>query len=142
MRQQRRFRFVRERQCWTPLLPTEHREVMVGQKRYVLPTISKGWECQGDHVQTIEKILSKAPAAHFVFEHAIGGRQHAHVGLALARFSKTLVRAIVEKTQKPALSIGREFANFVEEERAAFGLLDFAGDVGDRSCKRAPSMSK
>ena len=62
--------------------------------------------------------------------------------MALARFSKTLVRAIVEKTQKPGLSIGREFANFVEEERAAFGLLDFAGDVGDRSCKRAPSMSK
>ena len=62
--------------------------------------------------------------------------------LPLSRFAEPLVRAVVEKSQQAGLSIRRQVADFVEEQRAAFRLLDLPRDIGDRARERTLPMPK
>ncbi len=58
---------------------------------------------QGDHVETKEQILAEVSGPNLLLDGAVRRGDHAHVGLALFRFSERLVGAVVEKAQEPAL---------------------------------------
>ena len=60
----------------------------------------------------------------------VGGGDDAHVGLDRGAAADGRVFALLQHAQQPGLRLHRHVADLVEEQRAAFGLLEAAGDAG------------
>ena len=82
------------------------------------------------------------PACTSVFELAVGCGNQPDIRLALARLAESFVGPIVEEPQEARLSVGRQVADLVEQQRAALGLLDLARHVGDRPGEGALAMTE
>ena len=81
---------------------------------------------KGNHVQAVEKVLAKISAGNFFFQVFVGRGDHAGVdgnGLVAAHGSEVL---FFERAQNLRLRLQAHVADFVEEERSAVGLQEFA----------------
>ena len=72
------------------------------------------------------EVLAERAFAHALLEVLVRGRDHAHVGLDLLMAADAVEGAVGEHAQQARLQLGRHVADLVEEERAAFGLLEAA----------------
>ena len=70
------------------------------------------------------EILAEAPFAHALLEVLVRGGDHAHIDLDLLVAADAIEGAIREHAQEPRLQLGGHVADFIQEERAAFGLLE------------------
>ncbi len=124
--QHRLFGRLGEAQSGTALFLPEDREIVLREHRHVLETLSQRWQRETHHVEAVEQVLTKPAGTHFRLERTIGGGDEADIRPPLARFPEPLVGLVVEKAQQPRLRIGGQLADFVEEQRPAFGFLHLA----------------
>ena len=82
-------------------------------------------------VQPVEQVLPEPSLGDLGFEILVGGGEHPHVHLDRLRAADAGDDAFLEHPQQLGLRGKRHVADFVEEERAAVGLLELAGAVGE-----------
>ena len=77
------------------------------------------------------QIGAKAPFHHLLAQIAVRRRQHPHIDPQAAVIADALNIAILQHAQQFGLQRQRQFADFVEEQRAVIGHLKFAAAVAD-----------
>ena len=98
----------------------------IHQRKDVFLAIAQRRDEDGDDGEAVVKILAELVFAHRFFQIAIGRRDHAHVDLHVAHAAHAPDDLVFQHAQQLGLQQGREFADFVEEERAAVGHLEQA----------------
>ncbi|MCY1421041.1 hypothetical protein D9M71_366840 [compost metagenome] len=79
---------------------------------------------QGDDIQTIQQVFTKAPIAHHVFKIEVGRSQDTYIGAAGDRVTDPLVFLVLDEAQQLGLQRQWEIADFIKEQSAAIGLID------------------
>ena len=75
------------------------------------------------HIQAEIKVLAKRAVAIFGFEIAIGGGNHAHIHFDLLIAADRADFFFLQHAQQLGLHLLRQFANFIQKNRAAIGRL-------------------
>src|SRR5260370_23797930 len=94
--------------------------------RDVFLAIAQRRDEKRNDVEPVEEILAESSAGNFLLEILVGGRDNANIdaqGLIGADALKTL---LFQDAQNCRLRAQTHVANFVEEQRAAVGFLEFA----------------
>jgi len=92
----------------------------------VLTTVSEWGHLYGDSVETIVEVFAKSAFADGSTYVDVGGSYYSYISFAYLLTSHTYVFARLEYTQKTCLGGERQFAYFVEEERALVGCAEVA----------------
>src|ERR1700722_754463 len=100
---------------------------MLGQRHNILGTLAQRWHTELQLAQAMEKILAEAAIAHGAFEILVGGGDDAYVDFYLAMSAETVEGLTVEHAQQLDLRLQLQFADFVEEQRAAVREFEQAG---------------
>ena len=79
-----------------------------------------------DDRQPVVKVLAESAFPDRALQVAIGGRDHAHIHLHIAHATHAADDLVFEHAQQFGLQQRRQFADFVEEERAAVGHFEQA----------------
>src|SRR6266849_6684445 len=88
------------------------------------PTVAEGGHVQGEHVEPIEEVRAEGAVGDGGVEIAIRGGDHAHVYADGRAPTDPLEFALLQHAEQHDLGLGGEFADLVEEERAAVGQLE------------------
>ena len=105
---------------------------MIRQGRDVLGPFAQRRHRQGQHVQPVEQILAKPALGDGLAQAHIGRGDDADIqadGFAAADAADL---AFLQEAQQVALQVDRHVADFVQEQRAAVGILDLADACGRR----------
>ena len=73
---------------------------------------------QGNHVQTVIKVLTEVPGLHFGFQITVGGRHNAHIHLFAAAAAHTLDFLFLEHAQNLDLKTQLHLADFIQKNGA------------------------
>ena len=109
------------------------------QQRDVLAPFAQRRQTQADHVQAVEQVFTEQSLAHPFFQILVGGGNHAHVGLDRSMAAHAVKLSVGQDPQQAGLQLGRHVTDFVQEQRAAFGLFKPAATPGLGAGKR-PSL--
>ena len=115
-----------------PFLLDEGEEVP-GKIRDVLDALAQGRQAQGHHVEAKEQILAEEALLDQDPQVLVGGSDDPHVGLDGNAAADGGVFALLEDAQKAGLRLHGHVADLVEEQRAAFRLLETAGIARGRA---------
>ena len=102
------------------------------QQRDVLAALAQRRQRDGEDVEPIVEILPEAPLGHGAFEIAVGGRDDADVRVERPSGSHAFERPVLQHAQQLGLHVDAEFADLVQEERAAVRQLEAAGPASRR----------
>ena len=83
-------------------------------------------QAQRHDIEPVIKILAEQALADQLAQVAVGGGDDAHIGLDRRAPADRGVFALLQHAQQPRLRFQRHVADFVQEQRAAFGLLETA----------------
>ena len=90
----------------------------------------------------MKKVLAETTLLDPHFQVLVGRRDHADVGLDRVVAADPIEMPVAQHAQQSRLEVERHVADFVEEERAALGLLEAAAAHGLRAGKCAALMAK
>ncbi len=99
---------------------------MVGQLGNILAPVAQRRDEEGNHVEAVEEIFAEIAAFDLFLQVLVGRRHHAHVYLHVCGGADGLEALLFERAQHLGLRAQAHVADFVEEERAAIGLLKLA----------------
>lgn len=85
---------------------------------------------QRECVQTIEQIGAESPGLDHLCEIAVGGGDDAHVDLDHLAAADALERPLLKHAQQFGLGLGRQLADFIQENGAVVGQLEAAAALG------------
>ena len=91
----------------------------------------------GNHGEAEVQVLAEMPLLDFLLEVLVGRRDHADVDLDRPRRAEALDLAFLQHAQHLGLRLGAHVADFVEEDRAAVGLLELADLLLGRARERS-----
>ena len=94
------------------------------QQRDILAPLAQGRQAQTDDIQPVKQILAEQSLLDPRFEILVGRRDDTYIGLDRLMSADSVKIAVGEHPQQPRLQFLRHVANFVEKQRAAFGLLE------------------
>ncbi len=99
---------------------------VIGQFRDILAAFAQGRQINRNHAQTKVQVFAELLGGDRIFEILVGRGDYAR--LHPERFEAADARelAFLQHAQQLGLQLDRQIADFVEEERAAAGLLDLA----------------
>src|SRR5207302_7777054 len=104
----------------------EHAHEVAGENRYVFVPFAQWRNEEGNHVQTIEQILSKTAARNFVLQVLVrrgdDTNVHAHAGLCANRLEALLL----ESAQNLSLGFERHVADLVQKKGSPVRKLEFS----------------
>ena len=107
---------------------------MRGELREIIQSVSQRRKLNRKHAEPIVQVLPEAPVcAISVRQIAIGGGDDAHVDAARPLLADTLELPFLNRAQQFALELERNFADFVEEQRAAISGLKPPGAITHRA---------
>src|SRR5262249_55370072 len=92
----------------------------------VVFALSQGWYGNREDIQPVIEVLSELSVACELGEVAIGGRDDAHIDLDGPLSSDGINLSRLQRAQQLDLHIKSEFADLVEEQRAAIRFLELA----------------
>ena len=92
----------------------------------VLGTLAQRRNAQRHDVEAIEEIFAEKALLDLRAQIAVRGGDDAHVGLDGRAPADGRILALLQHAQKTRLCLERHVADLVEEQRAAFGLLEAA----------------
>ena len=95
-----------------------------------------------EHAEPVVEILAELAALHRGVQVAVGGGDHADVGVHHARAAEAHELALLEHAQQLGLHRRRHLADLVEEQHAAGGLLDAARLGRDGAGERAALVAE
>jgi hypothetical protein len=99
---------------------------MLGQQRNVVAPLAQRRQAQADHVEAVEQVFAEQALLDPAFQVLVGGGDHPHIGLDRLVAADAVEVAVGQHAQQARLQFGRHVADFVEEQRAALGLLEAA----------------
>ena len=88
------------------------------------------------------QVFAEQAFAHPVLQILMGGGDHAHVGFHRLMSADAVEMPVRQDAQQPGLQIERHVADFIEEQRAALGLLETAAAHGLRAGEGAALMAE
>src|SRR5271166_6066092 len=108
-----------------------------GQHGDVVWALAQRWNAQVKLADAMKQVFAEAAFLHCGFEILIGGGDHTHIHFDLTIASQPVVGLAIEKAQELDLNMSRQFADFVEKERAFIRHFEQAGFAGIRSAEGA-----
>src|SRR5262249_53223175 len=99
---------------------------VIEQERQVVEAFPQRRQLDRIDTETVKQGVAKDALGNERFQGAIGGRNHANVGLDDPIAPPPLEALFLQETQDLGLRQGRHVADLVEEERAAVALLELA----------------
>src|SRR5690348_11055411 len=108
-------------------------EEMFGEKNYVIAAFAQWWNCYGDGRNAEVEILTKCFLRDSGLQVFVRGDKNADVNVDGLRAADALEAAFLENAQQLALDRKRQFADFVEKNRAAMGEFEFADFTRSRA---------
>lgn len=102
-------------------------EKMPGQQEHIAAALPQRGQVQGDDVETVVEVFTKAPGRYFGFQIAVGGRHNAHVHFFAARAAHPLDFLFLQHPQNLYLQAQIHLAYFVQKNRAAVAHFKPAG---------------
>ena len=100
------------------------RHEMVDEQRDVFAARSQRRHHDGQHVETVEKVLAKAHRLHLRSKIAVGRGDDADVDLEIARVADAPNHLVLQYAQELHLEREGQLAYFVEKQRAAVGFFE------------------
>ena len=94
------------------------------ERRNVLDALAQRRQSQPHDVEAVQQVLAEQALAHALLEVLVRRGDDAHRRALRRVAADAVVLAVGEHAQQPHLQVGRHVADFVEEQRAAFGLLE------------------
>ena len=94
------------------------------QSRHVFLALTQRRQAQADHVQAVEQVLAEHAVLDAGFQVLVRRGNHAHIRLHGRMAAHTVEMPVGQHTQQSRLQIERHVADFIEEQRAALGLLE------------------
>ena len=108
----------------------------------VLAAFAQRRQAQRHDIEPVIEILAEQALLNELAQIAIGGGDDAHIGLDRRAPAHGGVFALLQHAQQPRLRFQRHVADFVEEQRAAFGLLEAADAAIGGAGKGAALMAE
>ena len=115
-------RFGRNQADALALFRGKSRQEMPRERRNILRSLAQRRHRNRKHMQAIEQVLAETPGFHVGDQVAVGGRDDAHVDLDRLARADRLDFAFLDGAQQLDLRGRRQFADLVEEQRAARGF--------------------
>ena len=112
------------------------------QQQNVLATVAQCRHLDGNRVQAIVEVFAETSLADGLLHIHIGRRHDAHVGLHHLLTTHADILARLQHTQQPSLRRQRQFAHFVEENRALVGHTEIALALADGTRERTFFVSE
>ena len=100
---------------------------MLDERRQVFAAAAQGRQLHREHHHAMVEVAAERAGLDQLFEIAMGGDHDAHIHGGGLVGADALHLAFFEHAQQLGLHGGGHVADFVEEQRAAMGLLEFAG---------------
>ena len=100
---------------------------MARQRQDVAGALAQRGDGEREDVEAVVQIFAEAPGGHFAGHVAVAGGEHAQVEPDRLFAPHPLHFALLQHAQQLGLQGERHFRDFVEQQRAAVGLLEFAG---------------
>src|SRR5262245_44735746 len=97
---------------------------MADEHRDILPPLAQRRQCEGEDVQPVVEVGTERARVDLPAEVTVGGGDHPHVGAQAARAAGALELALLEHPQQLCLGLERQFADLVEQQRAAVRELE------------------
>ena len=98
---------------------------------------AQGRNLQVDHVEAEQEVLAEFSLAHRVGEVAVRGRDDADVDRHRFAAADAVDHAFLDRAQQFGLQPNVHLGDFVEQQRAAIGFLEFADAARERAGKGA-----
>src|SRR6266850_6388513 len=105
-------------------LPRVAPDEVLHQDRNVFPPLSQRGHLEWEHVESIEEILAEYSLGHRGRQVTIGRRDDAYVDPDPILAAHPIEFPLLEDAQQRDLLVGREFADLVQEDRAAVRQLE------------------
>ena len=109
----------------------EAAEEEAGEQHGVARAFAQRWNAHGDGVQAVEQIVAEAAVGDLFLKVHVGGRDDAHVDRNGGAPADAFDDLFLQETQQLDLERVRQVADFVEEEGAFVGGLDFSNCLLD-----------
>ena len=106
---------------------------VAGEFEDVGRALAQGRQAQVDDVEAVEQILAEGALLDLLGEVAVRGGQHPDVDLHRAGAADPVDHPLLERAQQLGLEPDVHLGDFVEQQRAAVGLLEAADAAGDRA---------
>ena len=117
-------------------------EEMPHQIGDVVAPLAQRRQADRHDIQPEEQILAEEPLPDQLPQILVGRGDDAHVGADRRAPADRRVFALLEHAEEPRLRLHRHVADLVEEERAAFGLLEAAGGARLRAGEGAALVAE
>ena len=115
---------------------------MPRQHEYIFAPLTQGRQAQANHVEAVKQVFPKAAFLDALLQVLVRGGNHAHIGLDGVVATDAVKMPVRQHAQQPCLQVKRHVANFIEEQRAAIGLLEAAAPHGLRAGEGAALMAE
>jgi hypothetical protein len=115
---------------------------MLGKGNYVGGSVAQGGDGQADDVEAEIQILAKAAGVDLGLKIAIGSGEDADVDAYRGGAADAIDFAFLQGAQEFCLQAQLHFADFVEQQGAAFCGLELADAAGDGATEGALFMAK
>ena len=110
---------------------------VVGQLGDILAPLAQRRHLDRNHAQPKVQVLAEFPRGDQGLEVLVGRRDHARLELERLDAADPVELALLQHAQQLGLQLDRQVADFVEEDRAGVGHLEFAGAPLGRAGERA-----
>jgi hypothetical protein len=102
----------------------------LAKRRNVFAAVRQARDVDADHVQAVEQVLTEFASLHQGFQVLVRRGDDAHVDLHRHMTAHAVELAVGQNPQQTRLRVRRHVADFIEEQRAAVGLLESGRDAG------------
>ncbi len=116
--------------------------IMANQDRHILRPVAQRGQTQRQHRQPVIQVQPKLAAAHPLGQVAVGGGDDPYVQAQLAAAADPHHDPLLQHPQQLGLHGQRQFADFVQKQGAALGLLETAGQRARRPGESAAFMAE
>jgi hypothetical protein len=116
---------------------------MAREHGHVLAPLAQRRQAQADDVEAVEQVFAEHAVAHALLQVLVRGGDHAHIGLDGSGCAADAVELPVgQHAQQARLQVEGHVADFVEEQRAALGLLEAAAALRLRAGEGAALVAE
>src|SRR5262245_45661445 len=126
----------------SPVLVVVFSDEMLGERQDVFLAVAQRREMDVDHVKTVEEVFAKIPRFDGPLESGVGRGDYPHVDLARLRIAQRSEFALLNHSQQPSLSLRRNRADLVQEDRTVVSDFEQAFFGRDGAGERALCMAE
>ena len=98
-------------------------EKIFSQQTNILHTLTKRWNVDTHHIQTIKKVFAERPVRHLVFEVFVRRANNPHIRVKRFISSHAGELSLLKQAKNFTLNLKRHLADFIKEQRPLGALF-------------------